>query len=212
MKAITRPLAPETQHNLNMSGGNDKVQYFFDLGYLTQGSLFKTNSINYNRWNFRSNVNINFTNRLRGGALVSGYTDLKNAPNASVWTIFKYAENLVPTDQPYANNNPLYPSLEPDNDNPVVMTNSDLIGQNIYKNKNFQGQLNLEYDIPGVKGLMARAMYNYGYSVADNTISSKAYTLYTYDRGTQVYTPTLAHSPSTIQRQYYTNTNTLMQL
>src|ERR1700754_234409 len=121
MKAITRPLAPETQHTLNMSGGNGNVNYFFDLGYLTQGSLFKTNSINYNRWNFRSNVNVNFTKRLRGAALVSGYTDTKNAPNTAVWNIFKYAENLVPTEQPYANGNPKYPSLEPDNANPVVM-------------------------------------------------------------------------------------------
>ncbi len=212
MKAITRPLAPETQHNLNMSGGNDKVNYFFDLGYLTQGSLFKTNSINYNRWNFRSNVNINITKRLRGAALVSGYTDTKNAPNSAVWTIFKYAENLVPTDQPYANNNPKYPSLEPDNANPVVMTNSDIVGQNVYKNKNFQGQLNLEYDIPGIPGLMAKAMYNYGYSVADNTIVNKSFNLYTYDQGAQTYKTTLVHSPSTVQRQYYTNTNTLMQL
>jgi TonB-linked SusC/RagA family outer membrane protein len=212
MKAITRPLAPETQHNLNMSGGNDKVNYFFDLGYLTQGSLFKTNSINYDRWNFRSNVNINFTKRIRGAALVSGYTDTKNAPNSAVWTIFKYAENLVPTDQPYANNNPKYPSLEPDNSNPVVMTNSDIVGQNVLKNKNFQGQLNMEYDIPGIPGLMARAMYNYGYSNADNTIVNKSFDLYTYDQGTQTYSPTLVHSPSTVQRQYSANTNTLMQL
>jgi len=212
MKAITRPLAPETQHNLNMSGGNDKVNYFFNLGYLTQGSLFKNNSINYNRWNFRSNVNVNFTNRLRGAALVSGFTDLKNAPNSAVWTIFKYAENLVPTDQPYANSNPKYPSLEPDNANPVVMTNSDMVGQNIFKNKNFQGQMNLEYDIPGIPGLMAKAMYNYGYSVTDNTIVNKSFNLYTYNQGTQTYNATLVHSPSTAQRQYYTNTNTLMQL
>jgi TonB-linked SusC/RagA family outer membrane protein len=212
MKAITRPLAPETQHNLNMSGGNDKVNYFFNLGYLTQGSLFKTNSINYKRWNFRSNVNINFTRRLRGAALVSGYTDTKNAPNSAVWTIFKYAENLVPTDQPYANNNPKYPSLEPDNANPVVMVNSDIVGQNIFKNKNFQGQLNLEYDIPGIPGLMAKAMYNYGYSVADNTIVQKSFNLYSFDQGTQAYKATLVHSPATVQRQYYTNTNTLMQL
>jgi len=212
MKAITRPLAPETQHNLSMSGGSDKVNYFFDLGYLTQGSLFKTNSINYNRWNFRSNVNINFTKRLRGSANISGYTDTKNAPNQSVWVIFKYAENLLPTDPIYANNNPLYPHLEPDNDNPIVMANSNLIGQNITKTKNIQGQLSLEYDIPGITGLMAKGMYNYGYSVNDNTIVSKAYNLYTYDATTDTYPVTTAHSPSTVQRQYYTNTNTLMQL
>jgi len=212
MDLITRKFAPETQHTLNMSGGNDKVNYFFDLGYLTQGSLFKTNSVNYNRWNFRSNVNINFTKRLRGAALVSGYADVKNAPSSAMWTIFKYAENLPPTDSAYIGGNPKYPTVEPDNANPVVMTNSDIVGQNIFKNRNFQGQLNLEYDIPGITGLMARGMYNYGYSVSDNTIVNKAYTLYTYDPGAQKYNGSLVHSPSTVQRQYYTNTNTLMQL
>src|SRR5258708_1219482 len=119
MKAINRTFAPESQHNLSMSGGSDKVNYFFDLGYLTQGSLFRTNSINYDRWNFRSNVNVNFTRRLRGAALVSGYTDTKNAPNSAVWTIFKYAENLLPTDPTYPNNNPKSPPLDPVNPNPT---------------------------------------------------------------------------------------------
>jgi TonB-linked SusC/RagA family outer membrane protein len=212
MKAITRPFAPEFQHTLNMSGGSDKVNYFFDLGYMNQGSLFKTNSINYDRWNFRSNVNLNFTKRLRGAVLVSGYMDKKNAPYSSVWTIFKYAENLLPTDPVYANNNPLYPHLEPDNSNPVVMTNSNLVGQNIYKNNNFQGQMQLEYDIPGIPGLMAKGMYNYGYSVSDNTIVNRSFNLYTYDAVNQVYDPTTVSYPSWVQRQYYTNTNTDMQL
>jgi TonB-linked SusC/RagA family outer membrane protein len=213
MKAITRPTAPETQHNLNVTGGNDKVNYFFDLGYFTQGSLFKTNSINYNRWNFRSNVNANITKRLRASALVSGYEDTKNSPNQSVWTIFKAAENLIPTDHIYANDNPLYLQDEPGgNPNPVAMINSDLVGKNTNINKNFQGQLGLEYDIPAVPGLMAKGMYNYGYTVADNTIVANAYNLYDYDPASQVYTAVLHGSPANIQRQYYTTTNTLMQL
>ena len=212
MKAITRPFAPESQHNLNMSGGSEKVNYFFDLGYLTQGSLFSTNSINYDRWNFRSNVNLNFTKRLRGSVLVSGYSDTKNAPYSSVWTIFKYAENLLPTDPIYANNNPLYYHLEPDNANPAQMINSDQVGQNTYKNTNFQGQMQLEYDIPGVPGLLARGMYNYGYGVSDNTIINNAHNMYTYDATNDVYDATTVSSPSWVQRQYYTNTNTLLQL
>ena len=212
MKAIARTAAPESQHNLTMSGGSDKVNYFFDLGYLTQGSLYRTNSINYNRWNFRSNVNINFTKRLRGAALVSGYTDTKNAPSSALWTVFKYAENLLPTLSVYANDNPKYLQITPANANPVAMINSGIVGQNIFKNKNFQGQMQLEYDIPGIPGLLAKGMYNYGYSAADNTIVNKAYTLYKYDAPNDAYIPSTINSPSTVQRQYYTNTNTLMQL
>ena len=182
MKALHRKLAPQSMHDLSMTGGSDKVTYFFDLGYQDQGSLFRTNSINYNKWNFRSNVNINFTKQLRGAVLVSGYSDLKNAPNTSVWTIFKEAENLLPTYSVYANNTPLYPQELPGGDpNPVVMASSALSGQDVYKNHNFQGQLQLEYDIPGIPGLMAKGMYNIGYSVADNTIVNKASYVYNYD-------------------------------
>ena len=213
MNAIDRPFAPQSMHDLSMNGGSDKVNYFFDLGYQSQGSLFRTNSINYDKWNFRSNVNINFTKRLRGAVLVSGYTDTKNAPNTSVWTIFKEAENLLPTYSVYANNNPAYPQELPGGDpNPVVMASSALSGQDIYKNHNFQGQMQLEYDIPGIPGLMAKGMYNLGYSVADNTIVNKAVNVYNYDVPTSTYIATQMNAPSTVQRQYSTNTNTLMQL
>jgi TonB-linked SusC/RagA family outer membrane protein len=213
MKAIDRPFAPQSMHDLSMNGGSDKVNYFFDLGYQSQGSLFRTNSINYDKWNFRSNVNINFTKRLRGAVLVSGYTDKKNAPDQSVWTIFKAAENTLPIYSVYANNNPSYPQALPQgNPNPVVMTNSDLSGNNITKNNSFQGQMQLEYDVPGIPGLMAKGMYNIGYSVADNTIVNKAVNEYTYDAPSNTYAGTSLNGPSTVQRQYSTNTNTLMQL
>ena len=213
MHALNRPFAPQTMQDLSMTGGSDKVSYFFDMGYQTQGSLFRTNSINYDKWNFRSNVNINFTKRLRGAVLVSGYTDKKNAPNQSVWTIFKAAENMLPIYPVYANNNPSYPQELPGgNPNPVVMSSSELSGQDTYKNNNFQGQMQLEYDIPGIPGLMAKGMYNYGYSVADNTIINQAVNEYTYDAPTNTYMGTSLNGPSTVQRQYSTNTNTLMQL
>jgi TonB-linked SusC/RagA family outer membrane protein len=145
--------------------------------------------------------------------LVSGYTDKKNAPNQSVWTIFKAAENMLPIYPVYANNNPEYPyELPQGNPNPVVMSNSVLSGQDTYKNDNFQGQMQLEYDIPGIPGLMAKGMYNLGYSVADNTIINNAVNEYTYDAPTNTYQGTSLNGPSTVQRQYSTTTNTLMQL
>lgn len=214
MKAITRKLAPEIQHNISMNGGTEKVNYFFNLGYFKQGSLFKTNAINYDRWNFRSNVNVKISDRLKAQVLLSGYTDQKNQPGAgtSVWNIFKYAENLVPTDQIYANDDPAYPHLEPDNDNPVALIDPRYVGTSTYRNKNYEGQLSLDYDIPGIKGLSARGMYNYELNIADNNIVKKSFDLYQYDPQNEVYLATLVGSPSTVQRQYYTSTNTLMQL
>ncbi|TWV96262.1 SusC/RagA family TonB-linked outer membrane protein [Chitinophaga pinensis] len=211
--ATMREFAPETQHTLSVNGGNDRANYFFNLGYFNQDGLFRTNDMNYDRWNFRSNINAKINDRMRAQLLLSGYTDTKNQPGGrGVWEMFKYTWNQLPTDQIYANNNPLYPHLEPDNANPVVMTNADIVGSQAFKNKNFQGQLALEYDIPGIQGLMARGMYNYGFNIVDNTMVRKSYNLYEYDRQNDKYIPTLVNSPSTVNRTYGNNTASLYQL
>lgn len=211
--ATMKKFAPETQHTLSVNGGSDKVNYFFNLGYLKQDGMFKSGDMNYNRWNFRSNINAKITNRLRAQILTSGYLDTKNQPGGrGVWEMFKYTWNQLPTDQIFANNNPLYPHLEPDNANPVVITNSDYVGSQSYKNKNFQGQLGLEYDVPGIKGLSAKAMYNYGFNINDNTQIKKAYSLYQYDPQSQQYLATLVSTPSTVNRNYGNTTSSLFQL
>lgn len=211
--ATMKKFAPETQHTLSVNGGGDRVNYFFNLGYFKQDGLFKSGDMNYNRWNFRSNINAKITDRLRAQILTSGYIDTKNQPGGrSVWEMFKYTWNQLPTDQIYANNNPDYPHLEPDNANPVVITNGDIVGMQAYKNKNFQGQLGLEYDIPGVKGLMAKGMYNYGFNINDNTQVRNAYNLYTYDAQSQQYLATLVNSPATVNRNYGNVTSELFQL
>jgi len=67
------------------------------------------------------------------------------------------------------------------------------VGQNTYKNKNFQGQLNLEYMFPAFRASWPKAMYKTtGSSVADNTIVQKSFSLYTYDQGAQTYKRTLS--------------------
>lgn len=210
--AVMKQNVPQMQHNLNVNGGNDKVNYFFDLGYLKQDGVFKSGDMNYDRWNFRSNVNVKITNRLRAEILTSGYTDTKNQPHADVWTMFKYAWSQRPTDQIYANNNPAYPHVERDNANPVTMTTSSYNGYQIRKNKNFQGQASLTYDIPGIDGLSAKGMYNYGYSPVDYTNVNQSFNLYNYDPQNKTYLPTLVSSPSTVYRNYANTTSTLMQL
>lgn len=211
--AAFKKSSPQIQHNLNMNGGNEKINYFFNLGYMKQDGVYKSDDLNYNRWNFRSNVTVNITKGLEAQALVSGVMDEKHQPYQDLWTIFKYTWLSVPRDQIYANNNPLYPSAEiRDNANPVAITNSDMVGSKTFKNKNFNGQLSLKYDIPGIKGLNARAMYNFAYSVGDNTEHRKEYTLYRYNAENETYEPQNVNGPSRIRRAYYPAQSSLAQL
>lgn len=57
----------QTQHNVNISGGTDRVRYFISAGAYTQGGLFKDFGLpydltyQYNRFNYRSNLDIDVT-------------------------------------------------------------------------------------------------------------------------------------------------------
>ncbi|RYY32347.1 MAG: SusC/RagA family TonB-linked outer membrane protein [Sphingobacteriaceae bacterium] len=108
----------------------------------------------------------------------------------------------MPIKEIFANGNPLYPSLIDDNVNPAVVTDAEKGGWRDYRKNNFTGQLNLQYQIPGVKGLTAKALYNYSYGTDNFTDNKKAYTLYQYDAENDAYLPTIAASPSRINRTY----------
>lgn len=204
--------SPQMQHNLNITGGTEKVNLFFNIGYMKQSGLLKSNDLDYSRWNLRSNVNVKISDRLRAQALISGHMDEKNQPFQDLWTIFKYTWNQIPINQIYANNNQQYLNVMPDNANPVAITDADKVGFRKRTQKNLQAQANLEYDIPGVKGLRARAMFNYGLNIDDNTDYKKAYNLYTYDANSNEYKVSNVNGPSNLTRSYGTGFQTLSQL
>lgn len=212
MDLVMKDLTPQYQHNLSMTGGNERIDYFFNIGYMKQQGAFKSNDMHYDRWNFRSNVNVQITDRLKAEVLLSGFMDEKNEPNQSVWEVFKIIWNADPRRQPYANNNPDYPNDIMDDKNPLMITNSDHAGYKIAQKKNFQGQMNLSYDIKEVPGLTARAMYSYDYFIEDNKEYRKEYKLYNYNADKDMYEPKTANSPSRIFRYYGTSYSTLLQL
>jgi TonB-linked SusC/RagA family outer membrane protein len=209
---VFRKTANQIQHNLNIDGGTDKINYFFNFGYQKQDGVFKTGDLNYNKYNFRSNVTAKITDRLKAQVLASAWMDEKNQPYTDEWTIYKYTWNQIPTHQIYANDNPLYPAVMDDNMNPSVITNSDIMGSKRYQNKNLTNQLNLTYDIPGIQGLTAKGLFNVDYGVSDNNTAMRTYSLYTYKAENDTYIQSPVNSPGSIRREYYNHLNTLSQL
>lgn len=212
VNAAFKTTTPQFQQNLSISGGTEKINAFVTFGYMKQDGLLKSNDLDYSRWNLRSNLNIKITNNLRAQVLLSGYMDEKNQPFQDLWTIFKYTWNQIPINQIYANNNPEYLNIMPDNANPVGITDADKVGYRTRKQKNLQSQLNLEFDFPWVKGLKARGMFNYGYNVDDNTDYRKAYNLYSYNGTDDKYVVSTVNGPSNLNRYYANSFSTLGQL
>ncbi|MBK0383703.1 TonB-dependent receptor [Pedobacter sp. SD-b] len=81
--------APMAKTNFNIRGGNKKTKYFVSAGYLKQAGPFKTekwdeynydNSEKLNRFNYRTNVDLQITKSLKGWLNLSGYLEDKNDP------------------------------------------------------------------------------------------------------------------------------------
>ena len=68
-----------TKHMLNVSGGNDRLQYMTTVGYLRQDGLLKNNY--YNKYNARLNLNAKLTERLSLGINLSGMTSDRHEPS-----------------------------------------------------------------------------------------------------------------------------------
>lgn len=124
-----RSLAPQTQHSLSATGGNDRLNFYISGGYMYQESFLQSKSLDYDRFNIRSNISAKITDRLRVEMNISGILDTKNQPYQNPDWIIR-AFQRAPAIQPvYANNNRdylMYGLIE--GDNPVAMMDADVVG------------------------------------------------------------------------------------
>ena len=65
---LMKDYSVQTQNNINISGGSERVKFFTSLGYLYQNGLFKDlgdlpydANYKYNRYNYRSNLDVEIT-------------------------------------------------------------------------------------------------------------------------------------------------------
>lgn len=83
---IMKDATIQTQHNINISGGSKGVRYFISVGAFTQGGLFKEFGQNYNfgyqynRFNYRSNLDLDVTKTTILSFNIAGNVSNANKP------------------------------------------------------------------------------------------------------------------------------------
>ena len=172
---------PQSQYNLSVNGGSEKIKYFFNLGYMDMMGSYRSGSLNYNRYNFRSAVDARITGRLRASVQFSGYMDEKNQPFTTIWAVYKKAWTYRPTSEAWIDGDHSLPGFDNqmlESENPVAATDSDFAGFRQEKRYNLNTAFTLTYDIPYVEGLNLRAFYSYDYYTTDNTEYQKTYYLF----------------------------------
>lgn len=79
--------ALQTQHNMTISGGTQKVRYFASLGVFTQDGLFRTfeedynSNFKYNRYNYRVNLDMDVTKTTQLRVNIGGRVTDRRQPN-----------------------------------------------------------------------------------------------------------------------------------
>lgn len=94
-----------TQHNINLSGGTDRVKYFISAGYFDQQGIYKNTKIDKDhdvnahstRYNFRANLDFqitqDFTATMQLASQISDVTT-PGAGNSNIWAAVSFANPL----------------------------------------------------------------------------------------------------------------------
>lgn len=200
--AVYKGYSTQTRHNLTASGGDDNTTYYVGLGYTRDNGLLKSGDLNYVQYSFRSNVTMKLAKNIRGEAFVAGRYGVQNSPVARQHNIFYGARTALPSSPLYANNNREYFQNQRFL-HPLAISQSDLSGYQLRRDKNFSGTLNLIYDAPFLEGLSFKGVASYSNTSDGYKTLTKAYKLYDYVEGADIpYTGIEKNSPSNLRNSY----------
>ncbi len=212
-------VSPQTQHDISISGGNDKTQYYVSGGYLFQEGFFKSGDLNYDKINFRANITSELKQGLTFNIIIGGLADERNTPYSSAVDIIRnYWRQgvLFPAYADPENTMLNYEGLDLE-ENTVAKMTSAISGYRRYKQRNLQSSASLNFDFgtvaPVLEGLSAKAMFSYDYRNNDNNIFRREYYQYAYDPLTDTYLSKLYNnsSPNQMRREMYSTQQSLGQ-
>lgn len=168
---ILKRRAFQTINNLNISGGNETIRYFVNVGYTSQSGLWKEDpdydyrtNTRSDRYNFRSNVDVNVSKNLVLSLGLGGIIQDKTYPGTSSNEIFAQMRQVSPIQMPRQN-----PDGTPGSAGSAVYLNPWALTTQSGYSKHFvntlQGTFNLAWDLSTLitKGLSLTAKFSYDY-------------------------------------------------
>lgn len=218
-KLVFADYVPQTQHDLSLSGGTDKTQYYVGMGYLYQGGFFASGDLNYHKYNLRTNITSELTKGLTFNLNLAGMADERNTPYSDAVDIIRNYWRQGVLFPAYADPEETllsYDGLDLE-ENTVAKARADVSGYRKYQQKQIQSSASLTYDFGTVtevlKGLTAKGLFSLDYRQDNNSIFKKEYNQYRYNTTTGEYDPKL-YAPSFInqmRRENYNRTQWLGQ-
>ena len=212
---VVKSSAPQARINVTASGGNDNIQFFNSIGYYSEEGLWKSNSLDYSRFNLRSNVSAKISKRLKAEFQIGGYYDRKNAPAYYPSEIFKAIGAAQPIYEVYANGNPSYLGYQAkDEFNAVIKSTPDISGYRKTNNIQLNVTASVSWDIPWVDGLTGKAQVSFDPTFHNDKLFNKQYKTYKYNKEDDTYSVVTTSEMSSITewRNYSLRPNTQLSL
>ena len=197
---VIRKTSPNMYHNLNISGGAEKIKYYFSLGYTDQEGIYKSKDYSFKKYNVRSNISAEIVKGFTVDLQLSGRLDTRNKPYEAD-PITRSIQMAKPVNAIYANNNENYWSNPGDKGNPVQLSNIDNIGYDRRDRREFNGSITFNWEIPWLKGLSAKTLLAYDYNNQYTRRWYKEYYEYAYNQSTKAYNVTGSHTISELTTQ-----------
>lgn len=108
MDVLLRDGAMTYRANLDISGGGSVARYFVSASYVSEGGMYKTDgklkdyntNANYQRWNYRMNVDFDVTKTTLVTVGVSGWLSTQNDPGLGSDALWKSVMGQTPINMP----------------------------------------------------------------------------------------------------------------
>ncbi len=223
---LYRDKSPMYKTNLTVSGGNARARYFVSFSYLRQEGMWNDKWTEYNdgfstqhmlnRFNLRSNIDIDVTKFLNVSVDLGGRIDNISQPYTGVFSIVTFgAIEANPMEPVYCPNGEIYASSTAANAGRLLASS----GLEKNRRRNLYSTVNVTGDLGSlVPGLKANAVisfdsyetfessqtnnvnsYNYNYTASVGDVSDYKYTRFS--------TYSALSNPVTNPRDYYYNIN-----
>lgn len=212
-------MAPQTQHDVSISGGTEKYSYYVSMGALYQEGFFRSGDLNYTKYNIRSNIDSQIADGLKFNLNISGFADIRKTPDSDAVTLIRNLWKQGVLFPAYADEDHTMLNYEGLDlmQNTVAMMTRDVSGYKDYREKQIQASSSLEYDFSTLadclEGLTLKGMVSYDYKMDDNEFFRKSYNLYARDELTGEYVAKeFSDHSDRLTREFYSKYQTLGQI
>ncbi|GAB3534102.1 TonB-dependent receptor [Pontibacter brevis] len=149
--ATLKTWSPQSQHTLQLTGGNDNMRFLTSLNYVNQDAFYKNSATGYKQYDLRLNLDANINEYIKTSVGMLARQENRFFPTVSAGAIFRMQMRGLPTMPARWPDGRPGPDIE-NGQNPVVITTNET-GYDRDNRTYLQSNGSIEITNPWIEGL-----------------------------------------------------------